>query len=89
MICNTSKDNIIILVNNRISVIVITGISKISDMWWRMLGFLCLLLMGAAMFCDGADLFSPVVPALNTLPSPAWVVYFVLLAGFTIIEIRM
>ena len=45
--------------------------------------------MGAAEFFDDADLLVPVVPALAILPSLAWIVFFVLLGGLTILAIRM
>ena len=85
MIWNISKDNIIIiiLVNNRISVVVMSGSSKISGIDWRSSTLLLFLLIGRAMFFNDADLFFPLVPALARLPSLAWVVFFVLLAGFS------
>ena len=92
MIWNTSKDNmiIIILVNNRISVVVMSGSSKISGINWRSSTLLfCLLLIDGAMFLDDADLFFSLVPALVRLPSLAWIVFFVLLAGLAILAIRM
>ena len=51
--------------------------------------FVCLLLMGAAMVFNNADLFFPLVPALARLPSLALVVFFVLLVDFAIIAIRI
>ena len=41
------------------------------------------------MFCDDADHFFPLVPALARLPSLAWIVFFVLLVGLAIPAIRM
>ena len=51
--------------------------------------FFCLLLIGGAMFFNDADLFFPLVPALVRLPSLAWIVFFVLLAGLAILAIRI
>ena len=51
--------------------------------------FFCLLLIGGAMFFDDDDLFFPLVPAFVRLPSFAWIVFFVLLAGLAILAVRM
>ena len=89
MIWNTSQDNIIILVNNRISVFVMSGSSKNSGIGWRSSTLLLFIADDRAMFFDDADLFFPLVPALARLPSLAWIVFFVLLAGLAILAIRM
>ena len=81
---------IIILVNNRISVVVMSGSSKISGINWRSLTLLLIVAdWRSNVFFDDADLFFPLVPALARLPSLAWIVFFVLLVGLAILAIRM
>ena len=89
MIWNISQDSMNILVNYRICVIVMSGSSKISDIKWRTSSLLLFVADWSRNVFDDADLFFPVVLALARLPSFAWIVFFVLLAGLAILAIRM
>ena len=80
---------IIILVNNRISVIVMSGSSKISGIDWRSSTFLLFIADQRSNVFQWCWPLLSLVPALARLPSFAWIFFFVLLAGLAILAIRM